>query len=485
MGLFDFLKVGAFKAEIERLEVARKLDETSLSESQAQNRKLSQLVSDVELENSSFKATIEVVNTDNKRLNKAVSELGILDLMQKQALMQTVNARIAELDNTHSALVEQIVTDNNRLASLQQQIIITDETILLQSFGLYVPIYEFANSEMFQERLADLRQRQETMVKAGKAATGSVPKHLFENDSGARSSYLEFVELAKKLALRAFNSECDNIVASVKYSNFESHKKRIEKSQDILQHAGNDLKQGGYPIGPSHAYMRLKIEELELAHEYRLKLQDEKDAQKEARAQLREAKKLEKEIEDARRAIEKEKKHYANAITALKKQLLSVSGVERDALIVKQAELVAKLEDLDVKLKDIDYREANQKAGFVYVISNIGAFGENVFKIGVTRRLDAQERIDDLGDASVPFEFDVHAIIFSDDAFSLERHLHQKFATQKVNLVNQRREFFIASLDEIKGVIRDNFDKTVEWIDVPQAEQYRASKKMRLAVAAQ
>ena len=221
-----------------------------------------------------------------------------------------------------------------------------------------------------------------------------------------------------------------------------------------------------------------------MAHEYRLKLQDEKEEQKAARAQLREAKKLEKEIEDARRAIEKEKKHFANALLALQKQLLSASVVEREALIAKQAELEAKLGDLEVKLKDIDYRESNQKAGFVYIISNIGAFGENVFKIGVTRRLDAQERIDDLGDASVPFEFDVHAIIFSDDAFSLEKHLHQKFASRKVNLVNHRREFFNAPLDEIKSVIRESYDKTVEWTDLPQAEQYRTSEKMRLAVVA-
>ena len=483
MGLFDFLKVGAFKAEIERLEQARMLHEKSLSESQAQHKKLGQLLTEVQLETSSLKATIEKVNTENARLGKAVSELGILDLMQKQALMQTVNVRITELDATHSNLVQQIVADNSRLASLQQQVIITDETILLQSFGLYSPIYNYS-SEIFLERLIDVRKRQETMITDGKAATGSVPKHLFENDSEARTSYLQFVELAKKLALRAFNSECDNIIASVKYSNFEPCKKRIEKSQDVLQHVGNDLKQGGYPIGPSHAYMKLKIEELHLAHEYRLKLQDEKEEQKAARAQLREAKKLEKEIEDARRAIEKEKKHFANALLALQKQLLSASVVEREALIAKQAELEAKLGDLEVKLKDIDYRESNQKAGFVYVISNIGAFGENVFKIGVTRRLDAQERIDDLGDASVPFEFDVHAIIFSDDAYSLEKHLHQKFASRKVNLVNHRREFFNAPLDEIKSVIRESYDKTVEWTDLPQAEQYRTSEKMRLAVAA-
>ena len=119
------------------------------------------------------------------------------------------------------------------------------------------------------------------------------------------------------------------------------------------------------------------------------------------------------------------------------------------------------------------------RAGYVYVISNIGAFGENIYKIGMTRRLDPQDRIDELGDASVPFNFDVHAMIFSDDAPALEAALHRAFEDRKLNMVNQRREFFNVTLDEIKEVIRQNFDKTVEFVDVPNAEQYRVSQKLR------
>jgi hypothetical protein len=132
-----------------------------------------------------------------------------------------------------------------------------------------------------------------------------------------------------------------------------------------------------------------------------------------------------------------------------------------------------------VKIKDLDYREANQRAGYVYVISNIGAFGENIYKIGMTRRLNPQDRVDELGDASVPFNFDVHAMIFSDDAPALENALHKAFENRKVNMVNHRREFFNVTLDEIKDVIRQNYDKTVEFVDIPDAEQYRESLKMR------
>lgn len=130
---------------------------------------------------------------------------------------------------------------------------------------------------------------------------------------------------------------------------------------------------------------------------------------------------------------------------------------------------------------DVEYREANQRAGYVYVISNIGAFGENVYKIGMTRRLDPMDRIDELGDASVPFKFDVHAMIFSDGAPKLEAALHNAFADKKLNFVNQRREFFNVSLEEIKQVVRDNFDKSVEFVEIPPAEQYRESLLLREA----
>ena len=137
------------------------------------------------------------------------------------------------------------------------------------------------------------------------------------------------------------------------------------------------------------------------------------------------------------------------------------------------------MNEVALSLQQIDYRHANQKAGYVYIISNIGSFGENVYKIGMTRRLDPTERVDELGDASVPFKFDIHAMIFSEDAPALEAALHNAFADRRINLVNRRREFFRVTLDEIKAEVEKNFDKTAEFIDVPDAEQYRVSEKMR------
>ena len=139
----------------------------------------------------------------------------------------------------------------------------------------------------------------------------------------------------------------------------------------------------------------------------------------------------------------------------------------------KLDEMQIQVSKIDKNLADIDYREANQRVGYVYVISNIGSFGENIYKIGMTRRLNPQERVDELGNASVPFNFDVHAMIFSKDAPALENALHHAFDDRKVNMVNKRREFFNVSLDEIEKVVKENFDGSVEFEKTALAEQYR------------
>ena len=165
--------------------------------------------------------------------------------------------------------------------------------------------------------------------------------------------------------------------------------------------------------------------------------------------------------------------HYENALKSVIAQI--ENNGETEELLEKKRLLVSQIGDTQKAIEDVDYREANRKAGYVYIISNIGAFGENIYKIGMTRRLDPQERIDELSDASVPFNFDIHALIFTEDAPGLEAALHNAFAERKLNKVNTRREFFKVSLDEIKMEVRKNFDKTVEWKDIPEAEQYRQS----------
>ena len=215
-------------------------------------------------------------------------------------------------------------------------------------------------------------------------------------------------------------------------------------------------------------------------HEYQLKKQEEKEAAKEARQRQREEAKVARELEEMRSKLEKEQKHYENALARLLQQIEEAkTEEEKAALLDKRDSMQGQLTQIADEMANVDYRAANQRAGYVYVISNIGAFGEDVYKIGMTRRLEPMDRIDELGDASVPFDFDVHAMIFTDDAPGLEAALHNAFADRKLNYINQRREFFNVSLDEIKEVIYKNYDKTVEFVDVPPAEQYRESLLIR------
>lgn len=203
-------------------------------------------------------------------------------------------------------------------------------------------------------------------------------------------------------------------------------------------------------------------------------------ATRELRAQQREEAKLEKEIAASRKEAEKERKHYHQALEKLKTQMTAcTTDEERENLERRSDEIVGYLDDISTKLEDMDYRQSNQKAGYVYIISNIGSFGENVYKIGMTRRLEPMERVYELGDASVPFIFDVHAMIFSDNAPQLEAALHRAFDSKRINSVNTRREYFRVTLDEIKSVVLANHDKTVEFIDIPSAQQYRETLKMR------
>lgn len=369
-----------------------------------------------------------------------------------------------------AAQVETLRKVKAGIEDARRQLVETNETVLMQSFGLYTPRFAFANSSAYKEELDKVRQQEKDCIKSDRAATGSKNWTV----DGSLKEGQKMVANMQKLLLRAFNVECDDVIDHVKFNNVESAVKRIQSSFSAISKLGSIC-----GVAITGTYRDLKLKELYLAYEFQQVKQQEKEELKQLRAEERERAKLEKEIEEARKKIEKERKHYANALEKLNAQMASSTAEELQALNEKKAELEAQLGDLAKAQEQVDYRAANQKAGYVYVISNIGAFGEGVYKIGMTRRLEPMDRIDELGDASVPFDFDVHALIFSEDAPALEAALHRAFDDRKLNMVNTRREFFRVSLDEIKSVIKNNFDKTVEFIDVAPAEQYRQSELIR------
>lgn len=397
---------------------------------------------------------------------KEKKEIALLreQLSPEQTELVDINQQLEVAKAKLEKIEKKISSQNAKLAELKKQIIETDETSLLQSFGLYEPLYSFNTSDEYKKELAELRTAEKDFIKEKSAVTGATNWTL--NGSAAQGK--KMISDMQKLLLRAFNAECDSAIEHVKFNNIETCEKRIDTAAKTISNLGKIM---GLSI--SGPYYMCKYSELHLTYEYQLKKQEEKEAQKEARARMREEAKLAKELEEARKNIEKEQKHYTNALKKLNEQIF-ING-ETSELLAKKEEISSHLNQLEGSLKAVDYRAANQKAGYVYVISNIGAFGEGVYKIGMTRRLDPMDRIDELGDASVPFNFDVHAMIFTDDAPGLEAALHRAFADRKLNFVNTRREFFRVSLDEIKDVIKKNFDQTVEFVDIAPAEQYRQS----------
>lgn len=412
-----------------------------------------------------FKASS--IKKENERLLSLINEMGVGDAIAVKARIEEYQNILKKLQDERESLVSTIASLKKEIESRKSQIIVLDDEILLESFALYKPKFSFQTSDEYKSRLDACRENQKQLIKNGHAVEAN--ENWTVNNS--KSEGKKMVNDMKKLLLRSFNNECDYCVDNVRFNNMEVNEKRIEKSFETLNKLGSIMR-----ARITDTYKKLKYEELYLAFEYQQKKQEEKEAQRQAREELREQQKLEQEIRQAREKIAKEKKHYAQAIRDLELKLSeSTNDSDRTLISNRLEEMKSQYSELEKEEKVIDYREQNAKAGYVYIISNIGAFGENVYKIGMTRRLVPMDRIDELGDASVPFPFDVHALIFSDNAPMLEAKLHEHFHNGRINRLNDRKEFYKADIDEIERIVRENYDKVVDVVKEAPAEQYRES----------
>jgi hypothetical protein len=411
--------------------------------------------------------TLQKKHADLERLAR---ECGALDLQAIQDRIKAEEQVLELLRNRALEATNELRATQEQLLSVRKEILVLEETVLLESFALYVPKFDLTNSAEYKDRLDKVRLRQKALIKAGEAATGNMNWEV----NGKKSEGKKLVGDMVKLLIRSFNNECDYCVDNVKFDNVELGETRIRKSFDACNKLGRVM-----TVSLSDEFLSLKLDELHLAHEFQLKKQEEKEEAKKAREQLREQQKLEQEIRAARDKIAKERKHFTAALKSLESRLsVATDEQERTELQARMDEVQGQRDALDQEEKVIDYREQNAKAGYVYVISNVGAFGEGVYKIGMTRRLEPMERVDELGDASVPFWFDVHAMVFSENAPTLEAKLHERFAAGRLNKVNGRKEFFRADIKEIEAVIRANYDSVVEVVHDAPAEQYRESLRM-------
>ena len=412
------------------------------------NKKELAKIAELERENTLLKQRIEALSPFEPILNVTTE----LNLLREE----------------YDSLRKQYSIALNVFQNLRTEISAYEEYSEMIEYGLYKPHFKFETSEKFKDEIAKVRDKQKEMIKDGLAAIGG--DRITWNDSLAQGAAM--VKREKQLMLRAFNGECDSFIASVDWNNILRMEDRIEKSFNAINRV---YKTQGVSLSPR--YKSLKLDELRLTHEYHVKRHEEQEEQRAIREQMREEEKAMRDAERARQKAEKEQQTYMLALEKARKELGTAAGEQQEKLLSRIAELEAGLVNAEtLKQKAISMAQQT-KMGYVYVISNIGSFGEDVYKIGMTRRLEPMDRVRELGDASVPFPFDVHAMIFSEDAPAMESALHSKFDGMRVNMINLRKEFFHVPLHTIEQEAK-KMGATVEFTLLAEAREYRETQQV-------
>lgn len=408
---------------------------------------------------------LSAVEAELSEARAQIERLGLLEVSQLEEHKVALDATIAETRTYYDELVEtkkrELEAATETLRKAQEQVVLTEDIAVLQEAGVYEYQHPLDNSAEYQGMLSEIKgQIKEMNRKDG----GAVQATVNWNVNGSQSEGKRMVRDFSKLMLRAFNAEADNLVRSLKPYKLDASVERLEKVASTIEKLGRTM-----DIRISGSYLELRVCELRWTADFLQKQAEEKERAKVERERLREEKKVEQELAREREKLQKERQHYLNALAALEE-----NGDEEAAERMR-----AELEVVEKKVADVDYRAANHRAGFVYIISNIGSFGDGLIKVGLTRRLDPRERMRELSDASVPFNFDTHVIHFSDDAVSVEAEMHRQLADRRVNQVNLRREFFRATPSEAKALLAELAGEILEFKETPEAVEFRQSETFR------
>lgn len=424
MGLFDFLK----KKELQEIQ---------------------ELKSDLNRCNQS--------NTQKEKdLEKYSSIMNLEE--EKKSIISEIAQEKTKLIKLNQKYLEGVTIYNN----LKKDVSIFENNLELSEFGVYEPIYDFEKSDDYRIEQNKIIELQKAMIKDATAAICRTNWTVDGSLSKGKASTTRFI----KLILRAFNGEADSLIAKVKWNNVNQLKERLNKAFETLNKLGESQ-----TVEITHKYFKLKMQELTLEYEYRTKKQQEKEELRALQEELREEEKAKREFEKAQKEAEKEEAYYLKILEKVKKDFAEKNG-NPEELQSKISELERELKEAQLKKERALSMAQQTKRGHVYIISNIGSFGENVFKIGMTRRLEPMDRIRELGDASVPFRFDVHALIYSDEARTLEYELHKAFSEKALNLFNFRKEFFNVTLEEIESKIKE-LGFSAEFTSEPEAMEYK------------
>lgn len=392
------------------------------------------------------RAASRIVEVQNEKARECERLTGVVDEMRGRF------APILSIDEEVTKLKAAAAEENRRVEDLrasyaekrkvfdrlEQQVAIYDERLAFAELGVYEPHFDFGDSETYKSRIKEVRERQKAMITQG---TATICPTGWTVD-GSRSKGQTMVNRQMRLTMRAFNNECEAAIANTRWNNAVAMEKRIMAAAAAINRENSSMN-----LSISDAYVALKIEELRLTHECRERLKAEKEERAELARMEREEKKLLAEAEAAERAERK----YQELLDKARKE--AEAGSATDEMRRRIAELEASLAEAHSASERARAMAEMTKSGYVYIISNIGSFGEDVVKIGLTRRLDPDDRVRELGDASVPFSFDTHAMIYSDEAPALEGALHREFADRRINMSNFRKEFFRVKLEEVEEAV--------------------------------
>lgn len=372
-----------------------------------------------------------------------------------------LRTEIAQLRAERETVVAEASAKRVELATLETQLVRAREEVILQEVGVYDYHHRLEGAIAYKDRLDAVRARIGEMSKRdGGAVRGATQWQV----DGSAAKGRKMVNELSKLLLRAYNGEADVLVNKMRPYKLDAAIDQLNKARATIIRLGATMH-----IAVTDSYHSVRIDELRLTADFLAKKDEEKEAERAEKERLREEARARKEFEAEKARLLKEQAHYVTALERIRQ-----TGSPEE---VAAAE--AKLVEIDEAIHGVEEREANIRAGYVYVISNFGAFGSGVVKIGMTRRLDPLDRIRELGDASVPFRYDVHALVFSEDAVSLENRLHQALAERRLNLVNQRREFFYATPHEVKALLTEADGSVLEFIEEPEADEWHQSENSR------
>ena len=387
---------------------------------------------------------------ENEQLRQQINRLLAMDLAGVAAESAAIQAELARARDEYRTLQAQ-------LAAIQAELVRTSTEAEPQEVGIYEYQHPLADAVAYKEQLDLLNDRIKAMVREKTAVLAATNWTV----NGSVAEGRKMINETSKLMLRAYNAEAENCVARVRPHRLDSTIARLDKVAHTIAKLGRTM---SIRIAPSYHYLRLQ--EIRMTADYRAKVEEEKERIREERERQREERAAALEFEREKARLAKEQAHYQAAMARLE--------AKGDATAA--AEMAAKVRDIQEAIAGVEAREANIRAGYVYVISNIGSFGPHMIKIGMTRRLEPDARIRELGDASVPFRFDTHALIFSEDAVTLEAKLHEALGEHRVNKVNLRREFFYADPAQVREVLTKIADQhLVEFREVPEALEWRAS----------